>query len=221
MSGLWYQAGGIPDAIASSKKQSKLLLVYISGTDEVSKNMDELWEDSKVKSLCERTCVALKLVADSDGCKQFSAIYPVFCIPSAYFIDNAGKLVEALIHSPLVEFLKKIENVTKPYLREDPMQVTEGTTSSASESTANTDGDKSIEKSKNRGEQLQSKEESSAAGQSNQNAKKEIKQEPEHKAGEVSPSTTVPKKISQPRQAGSNDNVANQLKGYRSSNAGK
>lgn len=115
----WSRPGSIPEAIRLSKQQSKLFLVYVSGKDEVSHRMDECWNNERVMSLCENSCIAVKLQANSDGCKQFSAIYPVLCIPSAYFIDNAGKLVEALVlQSSIEEFVKKVENVTKPYLKE-------------------------------------------------------------------------------------------------------
>lgn len=136
---LWYRSGSIPEAIRLSKQQSKIFLVYITGKDEASRRMDEYWNNETVISLCERSCVALKLQDQSDGCKQFSAIYPVLCTPSAYFIDNAGKLVEALVlQSSIEEFVVKIENVTKPYLTETSLS-SQPTLVHASTSSSRTD----------------------------------------------------------------------------------
>lgn len=221
MSSFWYQSGNIPDAIALSRKQSKLFVVYISGSDDISKKMDELWEDNRVVSLCERSCVALKLGADSDGCKQFSAIYPVFCIPSAYFIDNTGKLVEAMSFSPLSDFVSKIENVTKPYLHDEASVSAPAETASTS-GEVSVNQDKATEKPMSKEEQPRSSKSSSPVKDTgNADVEKSEAKKAREKSSEKTPEIDASKKKLKETQVKKGDEVASQLKKYRSSNAGK
>ncbi|XP_039259957.2 UBX domain-containing protein 4-like [Styela clava] len=110
---VWY-SGSIPEAIAESRKSSKLFVVYITGDDEESSRMDEMWNNESVENICKSMCVTLKLSAESEGCKQFSAIYPVLKVPSAHFIDNSGKVLEVIYaQSSLDDFVQNLRNITK------------------------------------------------------------------------------------------------------------
>ncbi|XP_074652608.1 UBX domain-containing protein 4-like [Tubulanus polymorphus] len=90
----WFE-GSIPDAIQTARQKHALFIVYISGEDDLSKNMDETWEDETVTKIAtDSNCVALKLKASSQACVQFSEIYHVICVPSTYFIGDDGKPLE-------------------------------------------------------------------------------------------------------------------------------
>lgn len=116
----WY-SGGIAEAIAESRAKHRLFVVYITGQDEASQKMDKLWDNSRVQELCNSSCVALKLDAQSDGSRQFAAIYPVLCVPSAFFINNRGEILDALaIMSDESEFLEKVETVIKKFQNASP-----------------------------------------------------------------------------------------------------
>ena len=84
---------GIGPAIQQAKSMKVLFIVVIHGeeNDENSNNFMDLMDDSSVAGLLTKdTCVAIKLKHESEGCKQFNALYPVVLIPSIYFIDSSN-----------------------------------------------------------------------------------------------------------------------------------
>ena len=84
---------GIGIAIQKAKSLKALFVVVIHGeeNDESSKHFLELMDDPSVTALLtQATCVALKLKHESEGCKQFNALYPVILVPSIYFIDSSN-----------------------------------------------------------------------------------------------------------------------------------
>jgi len=108
----WFQ-GTISEAISEAKLKKAVFVVFVSGDDERSVNMNRTFENDEVSNQLERAgCVAVKLQGNSEVCRQFSQIYPVVLIPSTYFIGHNGMPLEIIGGdvSP-GEFLKKIETV--------------------------------------------------------------------------------------------------------------
>ncbi|XP_076354890.1 UBX domain-containing protein 4-like [Tachypleus tridentatus] len=108
----WFE-GTIPEAISEAKTRKKVFLVYIEDDDEISKKMTETYNNSEVSQKLEDCgCVALKLKARSEPCKQFSQIYPVVIIPSSFFIGPNGVPLEVVAGNPEPqEFLTKINKM--------------------------------------------------------------------------------------------------------------
>lgn len=70
-------SGSITDAIAEAKMQKKLFVVYISGTNVESTQLEEsIWMDSKVAESISKYCILLHISAGSTDAENFSAIYP-------------------------------------------------------------------------------------------------------------------------------------------------
>lgn len=90
----WF-SGSIPEAVAEAKRNNKLFLVYIEGTDDMSKAMTNTYNDATIsQKLRAENIIALKLAANSVPYVQFCAIYPVIIIPSSYFIGVNGTPIE-------------------------------------------------------------------------------------------------------------------------------
>ena len=113
---------GIGVAIQKAKSLKALFVVVIHGEDddENSQQFMELLDDTDVTShLTPDNCVALKLKYESEGCKQFAALYPVVLVPSIYFIDSSnGVDVEVtggqkMTKERLLESVRKALHVAK------------------------------------------------------------------------------------------------------------
>ncbi|KAL5011050.1 hypothetical protein ScPMuIL_013355 [Solemya velum] len=90
----WFK-GTIPEAIQTSKETRTVFVVYISGEDEISKKMDDTWEDAQISLLCQSAnVVAIRLAAKSEECGFFSQIYPVVVVPATFFIGENGVPLE-------------------------------------------------------------------------------------------------------------------------------
>ncbi|KAG8187705.1 hypothetical protein JTE90_000171 [Oedothorax gibbosus] len=111
----WY-SGSIPEAVNEAKRNNKLFLVYIEGTDDMSKSMTDSYNDPGVAGkLSSQNIVALKLAANSVPYQQFSQIYPVLVIPSSFFIGN-GSPIEIITGSlPPDKFSNKLDQVFQMY----------------------------------------------------------------------------------------------------------
>lgn len=112
----WFE-GPIPEAVNSSKQKGVIFVVYIYGNDELSSQMNTSWDDEQVsKSLEDCGAVAIRILNTSEECKFFSQIYPVVCVPSTFFIGEAGVPLEVTGgHMSPDEFKKKIELVLKTH----------------------------------------------------------------------------------------------------------
>ncbi|XP_061178225.1 UBX domain-containing protein 4-like [Saccostrea echinata] len=110
----WFN-GSIPEAIQRSKQQKVLFIVYIYGQNDMSTEMDKVWNDPEVLTLCNSSgSVAIKLAANSEACGHFSQIFPVVVVPSTYFIGVNGAPIEvAAGHKEKGEFIQVIQNVIK------------------------------------------------------------------------------------------------------------
>ncbi|XP_054724411.1 UBX domain-containing protein 4-like isoform X1 [Uloborus diversus] len=108
----WF-GGSISEAVALAKRTKKLFLVYIEGSDDMSKNMTVTYDNPAVaRKLSSEKVVALKLVANSVPYVQFCAIYPVLVIPSSYFIGANGAPIEIVTGNlTSTEFITKIDQV--------------------------------------------------------------------------------------------------------------
>lgn len=90
LSALVYK-GSIPEAILESKKQKKLFVVYISGSDEKSIELEKsTWTDPKVAESLSKYCIFLRIPESSTDAANFCAIYPQKSVPSIAAIGYNG-----------------------------------------------------------------------------------------------------------------------------------
>ncbi|KAG8481255.1 hypothetical protein CXB51_026066 [Gossypium anomalum] len=83
--------GSIPEAIREAQNQKKLFVVYISGEDDESKNLDHsTWTDLKVKESLSKYCILLHIREGTTDAANFSAIYPQKSIPCITAIGFNG-----------------------------------------------------------------------------------------------------------------------------------
>ncbi|XP_048234071.1 plant UBX domain-containing protein 11 isoform X2 [Ricinus communis] len=83
--------GSIPQAIIESKNQKKLFVVYISGSDAESVELEKCtWTDFKVAESFSKYCILLHLQEGSTDAVNFSAIYPYKSVPSIVAIGYNG-----------------------------------------------------------------------------------------------------------------------------------
>ncbi|CAL1366058.1 unnamed protein product [Linum trigynum] len=83
--------GSISQAILEAKAQKKLFIVYISGKDPVSVDLEKsTWTDSKVADTLSKYCVLLHVLEGSNDAVNFSAIYPQKSVPAVAVIGFNG-----------------------------------------------------------------------------------------------------------------------------------
>ncbi|KAJ6734311.1 PLANT UBX DOMAIN-CONTAINING PROTEIN 11 [Salix purpurea] len=83
--------GSIPEAILESKKQRKLFVVYISGENVESAELEKsTWADSKVTESLSKYCILLHIKEGSTDAMNFSAIYPQKSSPCITAIGYNG-----------------------------------------------------------------------------------------------------------------------------------
>ncbi|KAF9663271.1 hypothetical protein SADUNF_Sadunf17G0020900 [Salix dunnii] len=83
--------GSIPEAILESKKQKKLFVVYISGENVESSELEKsTWADSKVTESLSKYCILLHIKEGSTDAMNFSAIYPQKSSPCITAIGYNG-----------------------------------------------------------------------------------------------------------------------------------
>ncbi|XP_044980330.1 plant UBX domain-containing protein 11 [Hordeum vulgare subsp. vulgare] len=86
--------GSIPDAINQSRREKKLFVIYISGQDETSSNLEQsTLVDEHVAAVISRCCVFLQLKQGDVDTLQFSAIYPQKSVPSISVIGLNGAML--------------------------------------------------------------------------------------------------------------------------------
>uniref|UniRef100_A0A0B6YAD3 UBX domain-containing protein 4 n=1 Tax=Arion vulgaris TaxID=1028688 RepID=A0A0B6YAD3_9EUPU len=110
----WFE-GDIPRAIQQTKINKSVFIVFVSGEDDKSNEMESFLHKEDVTGLVEANrCVAIKLLADSNDCKFFSQIYPVVVIPSTFFIADTGVPIEVIGECRSHEdFLAKVKNAVE------------------------------------------------------------------------------------------------------------
>ncbi|CAH8635009.1 unnamed protein product [Schistosoma mattheei] len=104
----WFK-GEVSDAIKSVKEESKLLLVFIKGTDEDSSFVSTQFDDQVGEVCCNVVC--LQLEASSHAAVQFSAVYAVLTVPCIYLIGSTGQVIDIKLgrieSKSLVDWIKK------------------------------------------------------------------------------------------------------------------
>lgn len=102
---MWF-SGDIGSAVATVQNESKILLVFGLGKDELSKEVDLLFQKSSQNLSNELgdKCICLKLEEGSEGFKQFCEFWPILTTPIIYFIAGTGaKLCEPIIGDRISE----------------------------------------------------------------------------------------------------------------------
>ncbi|BFZ22549.1 hypothetical protein BsWGS_25588 [Bradybaena similaris] len=114
----WFE-GDIPRAIQQAKLNKSVFIVFISGDDESSTDMESYLHKDDVTGVVEASNgVAVKLSASSNDCKFFSQIYPVVVIPSTFFIADTGLPLEVIAECKSHEdFLAKVKNAVEMQAR--------------------------------------------------------------------------------------------------------
>ncbi|KAL5849176.1 hypothetical protein ACOSQ4_007189 [Xanthoceras sorbifolium] len=83
--------GSIPEAILEAKNQKKLLVVYISGEDAESVNLENTtWTDLKVAESILKYAILLHIKEESADAANFCAIYPLKSVPCITAIGYNG-----------------------------------------------------------------------------------------------------------------------------------
>lgn len=104
----WFK-GEVSDAIKSVKEESKVLLVFIKGTDEDSSFVSTQFDDQVGEVCCNVVC--LQLEASSHAAVQFSAVYAVLTVPCIYLIGPTGQVIDIKLgrieSKSLVDWIQK------------------------------------------------------------------------------------------------------------------
>ncbi|GAB2265591.1 hypothetical protein Dimus_000630 [Dionaea muscipula] len=83
--------GSIPEAISEAKRQKKLFVVYISGENTESAQLEHsTWTDLKVGDCIAKYCILLHIPGGSTDDANFSMIYPHKSVPSIAVIGYNG-----------------------------------------------------------------------------------------------------------------------------------
>ncbi|XP_015887028.2 plant UBX domain-containing protein 11 [Ziziphus jujuba] len=83
--------GSIPEAINVAKNEKKLFVVYISGKDSESSQLENsTWTDPKVAESVSKYCILLHIPEGGADAAQFSAIYPQKSIPCITAVGYNG-----------------------------------------------------------------------------------------------------------------------------------
>ncbi|KAH3701279.1 hypothetical protein DPMN_076262 [Dreissena polymorpha] len=109
----WF-TGGIPQAIKVAKDRGTLFVVYIYGSDEMSLEMNQSWENDEV-TVALSDVVAIRIDGSTEDSKHFSQIYPIVVIPATYCIGENGVPLEviggALKPEELITRIKKVQEM--------------------------------------------------------------------------------------------------------------
>nr|CAH8873962.1 unnamed protein product [Trichobilharzia regenti] len=87
----WFQ-GEVSEAVKLVKQESKVLLVFIKGTDDESGFVASQFDEQVSRSCCNLIC--LQLDASSHATAQFSAVYAVLTVPCIYLINPDGQVID-------------------------------------------------------------------------------------------------------------------------------
>ncbi|CAH8650983.1 unnamed protein product [Heterobilharzia americana] len=87
----WFK-GEVPEAVRTVKEKSKVLLVFIKGTDEESEFVASQF-GGQIAAICDKL-ICLQLDASSHTTAQFSAVYAVLTVPCIYLIDSTGQVID-------------------------------------------------------------------------------------------------------------------------------
>ncbi|KAK7480990.1 hypothetical protein BaRGS_00027805 [Batillaria attramentaria] len=101
--GMEWFGGNISEAIQSSKEKGSVFVVYVTGDDDMTKEMDKCWDDTQVSQLCKKEAVvAIKIKHNSPD--------PVVVVPASFFIGNNGVPLEIVGgNTNLDDFREKVK----------------------------------------------------------------------------------------------------------------
>ncbi|KAL1561363.1 plant UBX domain-containing protein 11-like [Salvia divinorum] len=86
--------GSITEAVAESKQQKKLFVVYTAGDNPDSKLLEtSTWIDPKVSETVSKYCILLHILEGSSEALNFSAIYPQQSFPCITAVGYNGVLL--------------------------------------------------------------------------------------------------------------------------------
>ncbi|PKU76588.1 plant UBX domain-containing protein 11 [Dendrobium catenatum] len=106
--------GSISEAIVEAQNQKKLFLVFISGDDENSANLENsTWLDDQVGAAVSRYCIFLHLIQGHVEASQFSAIYPQKAVPSISAVGYNGLMLWQ--HEGYIDCETFIESIEKAW----------------------------------------------------------------------------------------------------------
>ncbi|XP_057778990.1 plant UBX domain-containing protein 11 isoform X2 [Salvia miltiorrhiza] len=98
--------GSITEAIAESKQQKKLFVVYTAGDNPNSKLLEtSTWIDPKVSETVSKYCILLHILEGSSEALNFSAIYPQQSFPCITAVGYNGVLLwqkEGFVHADML-----------------------------------------------------------------------------------------------------------------------
>ncbi|XP_036338013.1 UBX domain-containing protein 4 [Rhagoletis pomonella] len=90
----WYN-GNIAEAVAKSKANNAIFVVYVEGKDESTTKLTNFINSQKIREKLESDdFVAIKIESDSQSYMQFATIYQVVPVPSIFFIGKSGTPLE-------------------------------------------------------------------------------------------------------------------------------
>ncbi|KAJ6643852.1 UBX domain-containing protein 4, partial [Pseudolycoriella hygida] len=90
----WF-AGNIAEAVNVAKTRGAVFVVYVEGTDELSKKLTAIIDEEDVRKCLESSCfVAIKIQSDSEAYVQFAQIYKLVPLPSIFFIGANGQPID-------------------------------------------------------------------------------------------------------------------------------
>jgi protein tyrosine phosphatase len=110
----WF-SGAVVDAVREAKAHRALFIVYVRDDSEQSQSMDQLWSDVWIKFDNTSKIIALRLNKDTEGCKQFIAIYKVQIYPTIYLINGQNGQVLKMIDQSL-ENSNKLQEIIEDSL---------------------------------------------------------------------------------------------------------
>lgn len=108
----WFQ-GGIAEAVAASKARNAVFVVFVEGTDDLSKSIAATVDNTAISSKLEsEDFVVIRLNSGSEAYRQFAQIYHLVPVPSLFFIGGNGVPLEVVAGEVNVpELLHRITSV--------------------------------------------------------------------------------------------------------------
>ncbi|CAN0923153.1 Plant UBX domain-containing protein 11 [Linum grandiflorum] len=107
--------GSISQAILESKAQKKLFVVYISGKNSETEELEKsTWTDVKVAEALSKYCILLHVLEGTEDAINFSAIYPQKSVPAIAVIGYNG--VQLWQSEGFVSAEVLVSNLEKAYL---------------------------------------------------------------------------------------------------------
>ncbi|XP_067612612.1 UBX domain-containing protein 4 [Eurosta solidaginis] len=126
----WFN-GNIAEAVAKSKANNAIFVVYVEGKDESTQKLSNFVNDQRIREKLESDdFVAIKIESDSQAYMQFATIYQVVPVPSIFFIGKTGTPLE--IGTGIIASVKELEDKISKVLLASGRSMPSESSSSAS-----------------------------------------------------------------------------------------